>query len=301
MTDLAVLYEHPKWFEPLFSVLSARGIDFQALKPDGDFDPQVPAPPAKLIFNRIAMSSFLRDAEHPIFWAQSLFAQWELAGARVLNGTSALAYDTSKARQLALIASLGLGAPKTRVVRRAADLEAAAESIGYPLLVKANIGGAGAGISRFDSRDELRAAKEDGLLPTSVDSVLLVQEYIPARDGAITRIETLDREYLYAIRVEGAGAFDLCPADACQIPGQPIPMTAVDLGPELRDAAEAIARGANLDVGGVEVMIDDRDGSARFYDINGLSNFVANPLGVLGWDPHERLVDKIVTWLEEVR
>jgi biotin carboxylase len=247
------------------------------------------------------MSSFLRDAEHPIFWAQSLLAQWEMAGARVLNGTAALAYDTSKARQLALIASLGLGVPKTRVVRRAADLEAAAESIGYPLLVKANIGGAGAGISRFDSRDELRAAKADGVLPTSVDSVLLVQEYIPARDGAITRIETLDRAYLYAIRVEGAGAFDLCPADACQIPGQPIPMTAVDLGPELRDAAEAIARRANLDVGGVEVMIDDRDGSARFYDINGLSNFVANPLAVLGWDPHERLVDRIVTWLEEAR
>ena len=29
----------------------------------------------------------------------------------------------------------------------------------------------------------------------------------------------------------------------------------------------------------------------RFYDINALSNFVANPLDVLGWDPHERLVD----------
>ncbi|MFY0576626.1 hypothetical protein ACN28S_21860 [Cystobacter fuscus] len=29
----------------------------------------------------------------------------------------------------------------------------------------------------------------------------------------------------------------------------------------------------------------------RFYDINGLSNFVAKPLEVLGWDPHEQLVD----------
>ena len=47
----------------------------------------------------------------------------------------------------------------------------------------------------------------------------------------------------------------------------------------------------DLDVGGVEVMIDDRDGVARFYDINALSNFVAKPLDVLGWDPHDRLVD----------
>lgn len=301
MTALAVLYEHPKWFEPLFSALEARGLDTLRLRPDGDFDPQDPTPPAKLIFNRIAMSAFLRDSEHPIFWAQSLLAQWELRGARVLNGTAALAYDTSKARQLALIASLGLATPRTRAVHRPADIEASAEAIGYPLLVKANIGGAGAGISRFDSRDELRAAAADGLLPTSIDGVLLVQEYVPARDGAIIRIETLDKAYLYAIKVEGAGAFDLCPADACQIPGQPIPMTSVDPGETLRAAAEAIARGAHLDVGGVEVMIDDRDGVARFYDINGLSNFVANPLQVLGWDPHERLVDKIAGWLEEAR
>jgi len=41
-------------------------------------------------------------------------------------------------------------------------------------------------------------------------------------------------------------------------------------------------------------MIDDRDGVARFYDINGLSNFVAQPLDVLGWDPHEQLVDYLV-------
>jgi hypothetical protein len=59
------------------------------------------------------------------------------------------------------------------------------------------------------------------------------------------------------------------------------------------DAAERIACAASLDVGGVEVVIDDRDGTPRFYDINALSNFVANPLDVLGYDPHEQLVDYI--------
>lgn len=56
-------------------------------------------------------------------------------------------------------------------------------------------------------------------------------------------------------------------------------------------AAEQIADASGLAVGGVEVMIDDRDGVARFYDINAMSNFVADPLNVLGFDPHERLVD----------
>ena len=38
-------------------------------------------------------------------------------------------------------------------------------------------------------------------------------------------------------------------------------------------------------------LIDDRDGTPRFYDINAMSNFVADPLNVLGWDPHDRLID----------
>lgn len=301
MTALAILYEHPAWFTALFAALEQRGIDYTALRPDGAFDPADLAPPAPLVFNRMAMSAFLREAEHPLFWAGSLLAQWEAGGARVLNGTAAFAVDTSKARQLSLITSLGLAIPRTRAVHRAADTPAAAAAIGFPLVVKANIGGAGAGIVRFDSLDELRATVADGTLPTSIDGVLLVQEYVPARDGKITRIETLDRDYLYAIDIAGGGAFDLCPADACQVPGTAITMTATEPPAELRSAAEAIARAAQLDVGGVEVMIDDRDGTPRFYDINALSNFVAKPLDVLGWDPHERLVDRIQAWIEETR
>ena len=56
-------------------------------------------------------------------------------------------------------------------------------------------------------------------------------------------------------------------------------------------AVERIAVLSGLDVGGIEYMIDDRDGRAKFYDLNALSNFVAKPLEVLGWDPHDRLVD----------
>ncbi len=162
-----------------------------------------------------------------------------------------------------------------------------------------HVQGAAAGIARFDSKDALAAAVADKTLPVSIDSVLLVQELVPARGDRITRIETLDRRYLYAINISGAGGFDLCPADACQLPGSTMSMVASDPAPALREAAEAIARAASLDLGGVEVMIDDRDGTPRFYDINALSNFVANPLDVLGWNPHERLVDRLVGWLVE--
>lgn len=301
MTDLALLYEHPAWFAPLFDALDRRGVRYLALRPEGHFDPADRTPPARVVFNRIAMSSFLRDDEHPIFHATALLDHWRRAGARIVNGPEVLAIDSSKARQLSLIAGLGLAIPATRVVHRAADVEAAAATLGFPLVVKANIGGSGAGIVRYDSMDALRAAVADRALPTSIDRVLLVQEYVPARNGTITRIETLDRQFLYALDIAGGGTFDLCPADACQVPGAPIPMVAAEPPAPLRDAAEAIARAVGMDVGGVEVMIDDRDGAARFYDVNALSNFVARPLDVLGWDPHERLVDYLVDVIGEAR
>ena len=297
VTDLAILYEHPAWFSATFATLDRRGVDYRAIHADGHgFDPGDMRAPAPVVFNRIAMSSFLRQPDHPIFYAQALMAHWQAAGARVLNGADVLALDASKARQLSLIAGIGLAIPETRIVHRVADIAGAAKALRFPLVVKANIGGSGAGIVRYDSLAQLTEMAAEAMVPDSIDKVWLIQEYVPARGGKITRIETLAGRYLYAIDVDGGGGFDLCPADAClAAPGKgAVSIARADPSPELVEAAERIAQAAGLDVGGIEVMIDDRDGVARFYDINALSNFVASPLDVLGWDPHDNLVD----WLE---
>ncbi len=303
--DLAILYEHPAWFAPLFAALDRRGVRYEAQHLAAhSFDPGDPSPPAPVVLNRVAMSSFLRDAEHGIFYAEALFAHWAAQGARVINGMNVIAVDRSKARQLSLIAGLGLGIPQTRIVHRAADVVAAARTIGFPLVVKANIGGSGAGIVRYHSLDELEASVAARTVPDSVDRVLMVQEYIPARAGVVTRIETLGGKFLYAIDIDSpADSFDLCPADACEIGRGPggLRMTRANLSPELMEAAERIAQAVGLDVGGIEVMIDDRDGTAKFYDINALSNFVAKPMDVLGWDPHEALVDFLEAAIAERR
>jgi glutathione synthase/RimK-type ligase-like ATP-grasp enzyme len=227
-----------------------------------------------------------------------LLDHWRRSGATVLNGPEVIAIDSSKARQLSLIAGLGFAIPETRVVHRVADLPSAAVGMAFPLLVKANIGGSGAGIARYSNPEELVRSVAEGSVPRSIDQVLLLQDYVPARGGTILRMETLGGRFLYALEVESSGdSFDLCPADACLAqPGRAaIGMRAVQPPPEILAAAEAIARAVGLDVGGVEVVIDDRDGVPRFYDINALSNFVARPHEVLGWDPHDRLVDLIET------
>jgi glutathione synthase/RimK-type ligase-like ATP-grasp enzyme len=300
--DLAILYEHPKWFLPLFAALDRRGVRYEAIHLGAhSFDPTSRDIPAPVVLSRVAMSSFLREVDHGIFYAQSLLAHWEANGARVLNGADVLAIDTSKARQLSLISKLGYQVPATRVVHRVDDLVATSEGMRWPLLVKANIGGSGAGIVRYSSAEELARSIREGTVPDSVDKVLLLQDYAPARGGSIVRMETLGGRFLYAIGVESGGdSFDLCPADACvSARGTAIRMNAVTPDPHLIEAAERIAQASGLDVGGVEVLIDDRDGTPRFYDINALSNFVANPLDVLGWDPHDRLVDFIEGAIQE--
>jgi glutathione synthase/RimK-type ligase-like ATP-grasp enzyme len=300
---LAVLYEHPTWFRPLFDALDRGGLRYEAIRlSDHRFDPSSSEIPAPVVLSRVAMSGFVREAEHGIYYAQALLAHWGAHGARVINGAGVLAIDCSKARQFSLISSLGLATPATRVVHRTQDLAEAAEDMAWPLLVKANVGGSGAEIRLYASAAELEHAIAEGTAPRSVDQVLLVQEHVPARGGTILRIETLGGRFLYAIEVETGGeSFDLCPADACLAqPGRAaVRMTAVTPDAALVEAAERIALAVGLDVGGIELMVDDRDGTPRFFDINALSNFVANPLEILGWDPHDRLVEFLRAVIEE--
>lgn len=62
----------------------------------------------------------------------------------------------------------------------------------------------------------------------------------------------------------------------------------------------AIAREAHLDLGGVEYLVNDRDGRPYFYDVNTLSNFVTDAVRIVGFNPYEKLVDFIVDRLAEV-
>jgi hypothetical protein len=295
LPDLAVYYEHPQWFAPLFRALDRRGVDWLPIAiQDHTFDPEDTRPPAPVILNRLAMSSFLRQPEHALFYSPAVLGHWEGLGARIINGPAALAYDTNKARQLSLFRRCGLDIPRTRVAHRREDVPRLAAEIGFPVMVKANVGGSGAGMARYDSAEALAAAVAAGETPVGVDGVTLVQDYVPARGGRVIRCEVLAGKLLYAIALDGAGStFDLCPADVCMVDKPTISITAFEPPAEMAAAVERVARAAGLDVGGIEYMVDDRDGRARVYDLNALSNFVADPLGVLGFDPHE----PFVAWL----
>jgi len=311
---IAIYYEHPQWFRPLFHELERRETPYVRVDAGQHrFDPAAPprngSRPA-LLFNRMSPSAWKRGRGAAIFYTHDYLDHVEREGVDVFNGTAAYRFETSKALQISLLARLGLPAPRTRVVNHPSLLPEAAEGLRFPLIVKPNIGGSGAGIRRFDDFLSLVAASDDPDLGDSLDGTLLLQEYHAPRNRSIVRVETLEHRYLYGIRVhlgDDAG-FDLCPADVCKtVDGRELtsatcPADAVKRGlsveayeppPDIIAAVERIAAAAHLDVGGIEYLESERDGGIYFYDINALSNFVAEPLSVVGFDPTARLVDAL--------
>lgn len=306
---IGIYHEHPDWFRPLFQELDRRGVAYERIDAGAHaFDPSDPGPRHPLVLNRMSPSAYLRGHGSSIFFTSQYLTDLERRGVRVINGWRAWQTEISKAAQLSLLAELGLSAPRARVIHRAEDAPEAARGLRFPVVVKPNIGGSGAGVRRFDTPETLAAAV--GELDLGIDQTALVQEFIPAESGRIVRVEVLDGKFLYAIRVYTDGSdFNLCPADVCQrVDGAELERTACPVDApkngmrvegytppaEVIANVERIMEAAGIELGGVEYMIDDRDGTLYYYDVNALSNFVADAPNVVGFDAFARLAD----WLE---
>jgi len=316
---LGVLYEHPEWFVPLFAELDRRGVQYYRVLADQlEFEPARGEADFGLVFNRMSPSAYLRGHSRAIFAAQHYLAYLDQLKVPTINGLAAYTLELSKARQLQLLAQLDLPAPRTRVVNATDRLTRAAQHLDFPIIVKPNVGGSGARMRRFESAAELRHAAMQGELEDlfEIDGTALVQEYHAPIGGSIVRVEVLDGEFLYAIRIHNDpnDGFNLCPADICQVPDatlppedRVVPGDALDFCPVevtskpgrkieavrppewVIDAVLNIAKAGKLDLGGVEYLESDRDGQLYFYDINALSNFVTDAPNLVGFDPFERL------------
>jgi glutathione synthase/RimK-type ligase-like ATP-grasp enzyme len=223
----------------------------------------------------------------------------ESAGVPVINGSASYEFELSKRKQLDLLRSKRIRHPEGRPVFNTAEILGAAIDLTFPVLVKPNIGGSGAGITEHQTPAELATAVEARLLDElGPDGTGLVQEKLAARDNSIVRVEILNGKFLYAIQLRLLpGSFNLCPADYCD-PAQGID-DASDLvkgyipPDHLIDEAARIIEAIGADLGGVEYLVSDLDGEAYFYDINVLSNFVADATNVIGFDPFVQLADFI--------
>jgi hypothetical protein len=304
MRPIGVIYENEAWLAPTFASLHALGVPFEPLyAADAVFDPAGNAPDWSLAVNKISPSSYLREHAPAIGFGRAFLPFIEERGIPVVNGSAAFDLETSKARQLILLGALGIRAPRARVITDRSQAVGAAESLRFPVIVKPNVGGSGALMHRFDTIDELRDGADS--IDLGPDRTGVVQEYLASEDGSIVRVEFLDGEFLYGIKItnDRDQDFNLCPADICQVPDartefdnnpldapakKPLRIEAFDPPGEMIDAVRRIARAGHLDVGGVEYLVAARDELSYVYDINALSNFVTDASTLVGFDPHVR-------------
>jgi len=309
--DLIVLFEHPDWQKPLFSALERRGVRFGKFDlKRGCFDPDA-VPSAPLYFNQASPSAYVRGNTRAVPLALSLMRSLELGGARVLNGSMAFSLELSKSAQAALMHQLKIAHPRTLAFN---DMNLALERWGdrWPALLKPEQGGSGARMYLLHSADEfvrLLRDRPDIWLP---ENLLTLQEYIPVDTArGIIRMEFLNGELLYAMRVVSHGSFNLCPSETCNPDGGEsqceVPLTKPTAPVEFHpygdvpaaavEAGKRLAIGGGLDVGGIEYL-EAPDGRLVFYDINANSNLRAPIARSFGFDPFERVVDFLVSQIQ---
>src|SRR6185436_20115386 len=141
----------------------------------------------------------------------------------------------------------------------------------------------------------------------SVDGITLAQRYIKSPEPFITRVEFVGGKFLYAVRVDTSEGFQLCPADACQVPevvGSNCPAVAPSekfkviegFTHKLIPQWEAFLASNGIGVAGIEFAQDDK-GQAWTYDVNTNTNY--NPdaeakAGVSGMGAIARHLNKLL-------
>ncbi len=221
---IAIYYEQPHWFKPLFAELDRRGTPYVALSAvDHTWSPaDHPEEHYSLVFNRMSPSAWNRDHGDQIFYTLGFLEHLEARGVRVINGIQAFRSELSKAGQLTLMDTLGLGYPKARVIIDRSAAPAAAEGLRFPVVVKPNIGGSGAGVKRFDTSPSSKPPQPRPTDPTPSPSASTPppssrSSSRPRRPHRPRRSPQRQIPLRHQGHITGE-TFDLCPADICRTP-----------------------------------------------------------------------------------
>lgn len=274
-----VIHENPQWIPPFAVAFEAEGVPFEEwLLTDGSIDLAV-EPPEGVFWSRLSASAHTRDHAHSKEFGRAVLRWLASWGRTVINGADVLELEVSKVAQHAALRHAGIDVPRTVAVFGTDDLVAKAREFGAPFISKHNQGGKGLGVRRWDSVDEFSAWVAGADFEPSPDGITLLQELLVAQAPFITRAEFVAGEFVYAVRVDtSAGSFELCPAEACAIPGadgvepEPLFRRRDDVDPALIDRYLAFLAAEGVGIAGIE-FIETRDGRTVTYDVNTNTNY----------------------------
>lgn len=311
MHDLAVLFEHPAWQEPLFAALDARGVDYVRVDLKQAAYGSDDTAPARVAFNQASPSAYVRGHERAVPQALAYMRHLARLGCDVINGADAFSMELSKAAQVALCRQLGIDHPQSVIFN---DVEAAIEkTTSWPRLLKPDLGGSGARIQVVSGPEELRAAFADSNI-WAPDNLFLLQEYLPHDpEHGIIRLEILEGELLYPMRVVTHGRFNLCPSPVCNpgdgdgvcevpaVASAPVEFYPYPEVPSVAvESAKRILAASHIDIGGVEYL-ETPDGRRVFYDVNANSNLRPSVAAHFDLQPFERVADFLLKRVAKAR
>ena len=269
-----VLHENEAWTAPLFEELRARDLPFENWHLDaGLIDPRA-TPPEGVFYNRMSASSHTRGHRFAPELTRHTLAWLEAHGRRTVNGTGAIRLEIDKLAQYTALEAAGVRTPRTLgAVGRAAVLRPARALGELPFILKPNRGGAGAGVQLIEDLDQLAAVLDDPATPAPLDGTWLVQQYVRADEPAIIRCEFIGGEFYYAVRVDTSLGFELCPADACDLPDGRERFEIIEgFADPVLARYRAMIAAEGIEVAGIEFIRDAR-GRVFTYDVNTNTNY----------------------------
>lgn len=291
MSRIHVLHENEEWVLPLRAAFAERGLPYEEWFLDGGRIALDAVPPEGVFYNRMSASSHTRGHRFAPEATRATLQWLELHGRRTVNGSRAIALEIDKLGQYAALKAAGIETPRSVAAVGRDNLLEAARTFGeWPLILKPNRGGKGLGVRLVHSMAAVEEALADAAA-APLDGVWLVQQYIQAPEPFITRLEFVGGRFHYAVRVDTSEGFELCPADACELPGQQLaegalcpagPAEAGERAPKFRIAygfrhaliarLERFLAAHGIEVAGVEFIVD-RHGQPFVYDINTNTNY----------------------------
>ena len=306
---IAFIYEHPNWSDSLIKAFEDYPHELTLINvAELSFDTD----PAKLDFDlAINRVNIMPSAERPpqvVFQTLHYLSWLSQSGVRVVNASHSHFVGASKVMQNGIFAGLGLNHPRGIAIYRQADALEAANRIGYPVIVKPNVGGSGAGIGLYQNQQELAEAVNMRALDLGVDRTGLVQEYIKS-DGFVYRVEVLGDSLFYSIKQAiVAGSFNYCAADGCSTEEPPQQeefdfcalssesgIQVHEPSGEIIEDVVKVVKACGADLGGVEYFIDIKTGKPCYYDFNPYSNFVAQGETLLGFSPERKYIEFVLS------
>ena len=276
-----VIHENAEWLPPFAAAFAAEGVPAEEwLLTEGSIDLSS-EPPAGVFWSRLSASAHTREHAQSKEYGRAVLRWLEAAGRTVVNGSRVLELEVSKAAQHAALQRAGIVVPKTVAVFGTGALTERAREFSAPFISKHNQGGKGLGVRRHESHDEFDAWVDGPEFKPSPDGITLLQENLFAREPFVTRVEFAGGEFVYAVRVDtSAGSFELCPAEACALPGEdgvePEPLFRIreEIGADHPLVAQyrSFLQGAGIAIAGIE-FIETVDGRFVTYDVNTNTNY----------------------------